>query len=268
MLNLKINGKTHKLKTLFSDITIAELRFAYDYLEKQSNELLQFLNGQKEDIKQSVLLDFQINWIAIFSDIPVEMLENVTVQDETDTSISGLFEYVLPFAYFPETHQDVKEFTLNKEKYLLLDGLQTISGAKLLFGNGSFKQFKLASALANNVNEKTSSTVDSLLQICAVLYSEDGSQSSASINKRVKDFEQLDAYTAFSCYFFFALLLNKYNKFFRLYMGRGSLQQIQKTKHLIRVEELKIKLEKYSFGISSRSKYLNSKFLILKTDLA
>ena len=269
MIKLQLhNGQKRQLKNLFSDITMSELKTAYGFLNNTHVEILKYLKGENDEINQSKLLDFKIDWICLFSNIKKDELTKLAVVSEIDLSIDYLFSEVLKFCYFPSEVMDVKEFELNGVTYKLIKEITTISGAKMLFGNGTYNQFKLAQMLARQVKEElTPNVADSLLQLVAVLYSSDGDNSDEAINKRVTEFHQISAMTAYSCLFFFTLLVKRYNAFLRLYSSEMETMEKKAMQVVLRQEAEKISLEKGIFGKLLPFKLQKSKYLIMDKSL-
>jgi len=244
-----------------------ELRRAYTFLNNTHIDILDFLNGKKDVVDESKLLDFKIDWILLFSDIEKKELLNISVDSVTDLSVDALFGMCMKFCYFPEQALDVKSFKLNGVEYKLIEEIKTISGAKMLFGNGTYNQFKLAQMLARQIKGDLKPNIaDSLLQLVAVLYSSDGNNSDEAINIRVKEFENVDSWTAWSCLFFFILLTKRYNAFFQSSLIEEKAVQ-KKLKAVLREEAKKMSFEKTRFGKLLQFKSPKSEFLILRQDL-
>ena len=270
MIKLKLhNGQKRVIYDLFSDVNLYQLKKAYSYLSNNTHvDILKFLKGENNNIDESKLLDFKIDWICLFSDIKKEELTKLAVSSDQDLSIDWLFEKVLKFCYFPEEVVDLKSFKFQGVEYKLIEEIKTISGAKMLFGNGTYNQFKLAQMLARQVKDTlTPNVADSLIQLVAVLYSVDGDNSDEAINSRIEKFDQLSALIGFSALFFFILLTKRYSAFFHLYSSEMNQEVQRALRGVLKLEAKRISFEKGSFGRLLKLKSPKSEFLILERNL-
>lgn len=264
MLKVKINGKKYVIKTLFEEVKMRELHKAYQYLEIAPIDVLMFLRGKEEEVSKTKLIDFKIHWLSLFSDIPKDILKNIRVEGAADLSIEFLYELVEKFVYIPKEAYDIKEIELNGVKYEMVKDLKTISGAKMFFTEGTFNQFKLSNMLSSQIKEdNTSTTAECLIQLAAVLYTNNNDNSDEAIDKKIVDFWELDAAVCWSSYFFFVLLQSKWADFFPSFMGKTTRQKQRAALKMILKEQLQNLFKKITFGKLSKLKLLNSEFLIM-----
>lgn len=265
MLKLKIGGNKHKLFNEFYEINLKKLKEAYDYLDGCDIYIKEyFRDREKNSVKQAYLLDFKIDWIAIFSDIDKEILKNVKVEGAADLSIDFLFGHVEKFIYPPTQYLEVKEFVCGGKLYKLIPETKTISGAAILFGEGTYNQWKLANMLSTQLSKDSSpSTVDNLVQLLAVLYVHDGDNSEKAIEYKINEFWEVDCLTAWSSYFFFVKLLSKWKSYFQSFTAKTVDRKVVRARKLILKEQSLRLLSKITFGVSLKLKWLNYNYLIM-----
>jgi hypothetical protein len=264
MLKLKINNKKHKLKSEFNEVDLNTLKKAYKYLDGLPFDLKAYLEDDTKEVKQSKLLDFKINWIALFSDIDIEVLKLVRVEGAQDLSIEFLYDHCKKFIYQPNQYAKISEFKLNGSRYELVKDTQTISGAAIMFGEGTFNQWKLSNMLTQQIQKDINqSTVDCLVQLLAVLYIDNNDNSDEAISRRAKEFYSLDSLTAWSCYFFFVQLVDKWKSFFQFYTEKMSAHNLLKANKMIVKEKLLKLFSEITFGLSLKWKSLNYKYMVL-----
>ena len=81
MLRFKANGKTKTLKDEFYHVSLNELAAAYKYVSTISPDLKRYLlKDSKNEVKESELLEFQMQWISLFSDFSVDELRLIPVK--------------------------------------------------------------------------------------------------------------------------------------------------------------------------------------------
>jgi hypothetical protein len=218
-----------------------------------------WINEQK-DIDESELYNFMINWVSFFTDLSIDELRSIPLNDIDSLNIAFLFKQTTKFLSQPPVVLDLKELKLGGKTYPLMTELRTITGAKMLFGNGSYRQWMLGNQLSKIVAEnKNEKVVDGLLQLLAVLYT-DGDESNEGIAKRIEAFKDLNVLNGWSAYFFFALLVKKYNGYF---LSFTKDQLSRKAQSLLTLEQSKNKLSKTFIGKLLPLRLLSSEFLIL-----
>ena len=94
MIIVTILNKEYKLRNEWADNTIKQMSIAQDYIDSMPKWLEQYIYSDKEDtpVSEVKLLEFYIDWILIFSDIPKDYLESeIEIKDSKDTSLIELF---------------------------------------------------------------------------------------------------------------------------------------------------------------------------------
>ena len=271
MFKVTINKEKFTINTRFDEITIKELHKGYEYLLLVPSEVLDYLKpiekGSKEPVKtidESLLLDFQIHWISLFSNIPKDILKRVPPKGFDIMSIEHVFKYVHSFLYAPEKYNEITTFELKEIKYDLVEELTSINGAKTYFAEGTYNQFKLSHMLATQIEgKKNTSTTEGLVQLTAVLYTHKNDNSNEAINEKIGLFWELDALTCWSSYFFFVQSVSKWKNFFQSYMGKTTYRQQNKAVYQVQKERLQNKLLKLDFGKLWKSKLQNYNFSIM-----
>lgn len=260
MLNLIANDTKKQLKSSFTDVKLKELSKAYEILATQSINVLGWLNNDKECPEQE-MYDFKILWVSLFSNFTTDELKLIPLVATDSLSLDFLFTQCKFLMYQPKSALDIKEFKIGGKTYKLIESLKTIGGAEMLFGNANYRQWMLSSQLAKIIEEnKNEKCIQGLIQLMAVLYT-DGDDSDKGLEKRIEAFQEVDALTGWSCYFFFALLLDKYKDFFQSYTNNLK-QPLAKKKYLL--EKLKRKLSQTRIGKLLPSRLLNTEFLVLE----
>ena len=259
MFNCTINKKKHVIHTNFNEITLRQLHKGYEYLQIAPVEILEYLKpveeGVEKTVNASLFLDFQIHWISLFSDIPKDVLQMVNPVGMGTMSIEHAFSYVKKFIYSPEEYFEVKSFTLKEKKYDLVGELTSISGAKTYFSDGTYNQFKLSNMISTQISgDKKPATVEGLIQLLAVLYTNEGNNSNEAINEKIGLFWDVDALTGWSSYFFFVQSVHKWKDFFNSYMGKTTYRKQRKATLKVIKELLLKQFKKAVFG-----KYWNLK---------
>jgi len=259
MLKISVNGESHKLLTLFTDIDLRHLHSAFSLVEHQEPKIKKHLL-KGEEITQGELYPFMIDWLLIFSDLRREHLENIGIEEgPLDLGLVKMYEMTRHFLYLPADVFDIKEFEHKGKTYKMLESMRTTKGVELLLGNASYKQFKLMAQLSTSIDKaKSGKGVDALRQLLAVLYT-DGKDTDEDISRRVMLFADLNAMTAYSGWFFFVRLTHKYRNFFQLFLSNP-----HKAKSIMGLEASKILISKTFIGRFLKTKWLNSDYLVLE----
>lgn len=264
MLRLKTDNGARTLKNDFIDITLNDLVKAYKFVSDQDGETKRYLLSEVDaTIDQDKFFEYQIGWISLFSDFTLDELRLVPMgEDEFDGgSVKWLYKHCEHFLKQPESYLELKEFIHKGTTYKLIEPLKTISGAKMLFGKGSYRNFMLGSQLSNMVSDqKNERGIESLKQLFAMLFT-DGSDSTKDIVVRSKIFGEVNALYGWSAYFFFAQLVEKYKDFFHLSTIENPPLRI---KTVLAKHQLRQLLSKTTFGKLLPSKWLKQEFLILE----
>jgi hypothetical protein len=250
MINFEIQGKDYKLMDEFHEVKVSEIALAYSFLKEQPMGIINWL-VKGSDVEEELKLRFKIDWVAFFSDIPKDLLMLVP--------IDFLYNQCEKFTRQPEVFIDLKKFKIGGNNYKLMEPLTTISGAKMLFGEGNFRQWTIGNQLTKMIaDSKAYKTIEPLKQLIAVLYDCD---KDIPTEKKLKDFDNLTASQLWSAYFFFAMLLERYKKYFLLSTSKS---QHQKGKNQLKLEQLKKQLSKTTIGKLLPSKWLKWEYLILE----
>lgn len=263
MLNLKANNKPITLKDEFNDITLNELAAAYKYVNGLDADTKRYLLHDAEDLDQVKLFEFKLEWIARFSDLTVEDLRLIPIDNDdlTQLSVNWLYDKCEKFLHQPEVYLQLKEFKHKSKTYNLIEPLKTIGGAELLFGNGNYRQFMIGSQLQQMIQDnKNSGAIPSLVQLFALLYS-DGDDSSDDVVKRAELFGDVNAMYGWSAYFFFVELVAKYKDYFRLSTTKNPPPRVSRN---LALQHLNKGLLKTSFGRWLQSKLPKREFSVLE----
>jgi len=260
MIELEFNNKKGRVLTEFREVDLKTLAKGLQIFEDSPLSVQKFfLEG--EDAEEKDIFNFAVKWISNFSTLTAQELRLVNVNplegEGYSISLTGLLYQTKGFLMNPERVEDIEEFIHNGKKYKILEPLKTIGGAKLYFGNASFEQFKLSSMLNDAMSKGIGGLkINSLIQLVALLYS-DGDDSEEGLEERIKEFETLDSYAGFSAWFFFAMLSNKYNKFFQ------SCLSSPQEKALMNVETWKRNFQNSFIGKLLKMKPQRLEYLIL-----
>lgn len=262
MLSLKVNNESRTLKDEFVDVTLNELSDAYKFISSLDAETKRYLLTETDaEIDHNKLFEFKIKWVSMFSDFTIDDLRLVPTDAEDSISVDWLYNHCKQFLHQPESYIELKDFEHKGKTYELMKPLRTISGAKLLFGNGNYRQFMLASQLTSMTNDqKNERGIESLKQLFALLYS-DGNDSSDDVIKRSKLFGDVNALYGWSAYFFFVQLVEKYKDFFHLSTIENPRPKIAKE---LAKQHLRQLLLKTTFGRSLLSKLPKREFSVLE----
>jgi hypothetical protein len=264
VLKLNANNESRTLKNEFVDVTLNELVEGYKFIASLDAKTKSYLLDETGDIDRDKFFECKIKWISLFSDFTIDELRLVPLgNDEFEQgSIEWLYFHCKSLMKQPESYLELKEFKHKGTTYKLIEPLTTISGAKMLFGKGSFRQFMIGSQLSTMVaDQKNERGIEGIKQLFAMLYT-DGSDSSEDIVRRSKIFGQVNALYGWSAFFFFAQLVKKYNDFFLLSTTKNPPLKI---KIALAKYQLKQSLLKITFGKSLLSKLLKQEYLILTT---
>jgi len=261
MLKLRVNSEKRYVFNSFFDVTLNQLKEPLKWLSKQDKELLNAIFQEEPELNEKTI-DVMIAWIMFFSDFKRVELENISVTDETDLSLTTLFSHCALFMAEAPHIFDVDKFKHKGIEYKLLEPLKTIDGTKVLLGNASYKQFMLSTKIDNLIKKGLSdSYIDCLIQCLALFYT-DGDDSNEGINKRVEEFGEIQAIYGYNAWFFFVVVINKYNDFFQSCLTR-KMTKLQ-AKAILKERILKL-CSRITIGRWSETRLQKMEFLILST---
>ena len=262
MIKLNANGAKKYINDEFIDVKLFDLSRAFKFLGSQPKSVIEWLQDSEKVCDYQEQINFKIGWISFFSNFTIDELKLVPFEITNESlSIDFLFNLCSKFLKHPEVHLDLKEIKIHGKKYSIIEPIKTISGAKMLFGNANYRQWMLLTQISKIVEEnKNEKCIDGLVNLLAVIYT-DGDDSDIALKERVEAFKEIDALNGWSGYFFFALLLNKYNDYFQSYSnGRTNLKAQQK----LNLEQLKENFSRTLIGKSLRLKSLKWEYSILQ----
>ena len=148
MIKGRINGRKFKLKTLFEEVTLQDIKQGYTLFSIQGDNLKALMTGKepKKEPTEMEALHFMVKWLNIYSDLDLETVENMSISGD-GVSIESLFNECKKFLYYPKETIDVHKIKHNGKTYEIMEALKSIQGTEILIGNNSFKWFKLNSML-------------------------------------------------------------------------------------------------------------------------
>lgn len=265
MLKITVGNKKHTVKNEFEDVTLNELATAYKVLNTQDKVIKAYLTDGEMPNDEFKLIEFKIKWLSLFTTVPIEQLRLIPLHLLPDSlSLEWLYNETTKFMRAPESALDLKQFKHKGVTYKLIEPLTTISGTQMLLGNANFRQFMLSSQLSQMVedNKANERCIESLIQLLAVLYSEDNDDDSDKMRKRAEEFKSVSALYGWSAYFFFVMLVLKYKDYFLSYT-KGKLSS--KMNQIKAIEEIGGHLSRITIGKFAPLKSLKREYSILKT---
>ena len=248
MLKVTILNKSYYIRNDWKDNTIKHMSRAQEYINDMPKWLSNYIYSEKpEPVSDSKLLDFYIDWIELFSDIPREYLESeISVNKADEISLIEIFNITAKFLGEPSqddigTSDTIK---LGKKDYVLIKSVKTSGGIDKMLGGASYKHFAESQALSTMFQSKQYRKWSYLSKITAILFreSEDEQYNEDIIEMRAKAFENLSVSEAYKGYFFLHEHINKLQKsMLTSLMERKVKAQEQKVNLLSRVFTGKIK---------------------------
>lgn len=242
MIKAEILGNKYSIRNNWEDNTIKQLAKAQEYIDSFPKWLSNYIySDNDEPVNESKLLEFYINWIELFCDIPREYLESeISVNSIDEVSIIELFGMVSKFLGEPNQDEIGTSDTImiNGVKYTLISSVKTAGGINKMLGGATFKHFAESQALSSLFQKKNYRKWEYLSRITAILFrkSEDEQYEEEIIEMRAKAFESLPVSEAYKGYFFLREHLNK-------------LQQSSVTSLTEKVENLRAQNRKPSLKI-------------------
>ena len=99
MIKATILDKTYSIRDKWEDNTIKQMSKAQAYIDNMPKWLSNYIYSDKQEpVSDSKLLDFQIDWIEFFTDIPREYLESeISVNSADEISLVELFSILSKF---------------------------------------------------------------------------------------------------------------------------------------------------------------------------
>jgi len=218
MLKVTILDKPYYIRNDWQDNTIKHMARAQEYISAMPKWLSNYIYSEKpEPVSDSKLLDFYIDWIELFSDIPREYLESeISVNKADEISLIEIFNITAKFLGEPSqddigTSDTIK---LGKKDYVLINSVKTAGGIEKMLGGASYKHFSESQALSTLFQSKQYRKWSYLSKITAILFreSEDEQYNEDIIDMRASAFENLAVSEAYKGYFFLQEHINKLQK--------------------------------------------------------
>ena len=217
MIKVTILEKEYKVRNNWEDNTINQLQKPQEYINNLPKWLESYIyKGSNTPVSESKLLDFYIDWIELFSDIPRNLLEEVLAVKDEENSIVFLFDSVSKFLGEP-TQEEIEPndtITLRGTKYTLIESVKTAGGIDKLLGGATYKHFSEANALAHLFQNKNYRKWEYIARITAILFRADPNEqyNEDTIERRSKEFGKLTISEAYKGYFFLSNSLNSLQK--------------------------------------------------------
>ena len=248
MLQVTILDKVYHIRNNWQDNTIKHMSRAQEYINKMPKWLSNYIYSEKpEPVSDSKLLDFYIDWIELFSNIPREYLESeISVNKADEISLIEIFNITAKFLGEP-SQDDIgtsDTITLGKKDYVLIKSVKTAGGIEKMLGGASYKHFSESQALSTLFQSKQYRKWSYLSKITAILFreSDDEQYNEDIIDMRSKAFENLTVSEAYKGYFFLHDHINKLQKsMLTSLMEKKAKAQERKVNPLLRIFTGKIK---------------------------
>ena len=215
MIKATILNKSYIIRDKWEDNTIKQMAKAQLYIDNMPKWLSNYIYSDKQEpVSDSKLLDFQIDWIGFFTDIPREYLESeISVNNADEISLVELFGVVSKFLGEPKEAEigSSDTITLKGTKYTLINSVKTAGGIDKMLGGATYKHFAESQALSSLFQKKNYRKWEYLSRITAILFreSDDEKYDDELIDMRSKAFENLPVSEAYKGYFF---LLEHFNR--------------------------------------------------------
>ena len=248
MLKVTILDKQYYIRNEWQDNTIKHMARAQEYINEMPKWLSNYIYSEKpEPVSDSKLLDFYIDWIELFSDIPRHYLESeISVNKADEISLIEIFNITAKFLGEPSqddigTSDTIK---LGKKYYVLIKSVKTAGGIEKMLGGASYKHFSESQALSTLFQSKQYRKWSYLSKITAILFreSEDEQYNEDIIDMRASAFENLSISEAYKGYFFLQEHINKLQKSMLTSLTERKVKaQGQKVNPLLRIFTGRIK---------------------------
>ena len=248
MLKVTILDKPYYIRNDWQDNTIKHMSRAQEYISAMPKWLSNYIYSEKpEPVSDSKLLDFYIDWIELFSDIPREYLESeISVNKADEISLIEIFNITAKFLGEPSQNDIGTSDTikLGKKDYVLINSVKTAGGIEKMLGGASYKHFSESQALSTLFQSKQYRKWSYLSKITAILFreSEDEQYNEDIIDMRASAFENLAVSEAYKGYFFLQEHINKLQKSMLTSLTERKVKaQAQKANPLLEIFTGKIK---------------------------
>ena len=143
----------------------------------------------------------------VFSNFKKEELQYCKKQSDFDLSLEGLFDKCKLFLDFPKQFVDINSFKHEKKTYYYISKAREQSD--VLIRGLDYKSFSLGAQLCSSVkNHRTKKTISCINQVVSIIFT----NSDTDIKDRIVNFENLNAFTALSCYAKFVSALHQVKK--------------------------------------------------------
>lgn len=218
MIKATILDKTYSIRDKWEDNTIKQMAKAQAYIDNMPKWLSNYIYSDKQEpVSDSKLLDFQIDWIEFFTDIPREYLESeISVNSADEISLVELFSILSKFLGEPKEDEIGSSDTivLNKIEYTLINSVKTAGGIDKMLGGATYKHFADSQALSSLFQKKNYRKWEYLSRITAILFREHDHEKydDELIDMRSKAFENLPVSEAYKGYFFLQEHFNRLQK--------------------------------------------------------
>ena len=218
MLKVTILDKPYYIRNEWQDNTIKHMSRAQEYISAMPKWLSNYIYSEKpEPVSDLKLLDFYIDWVELFSDIPREYLESeISVNKADEISLIEVFNITAKFLGEPSqddigTSDTIK---LGKKDYKLINSVKTAGGIDKMLGGATYKHFAESQALSTLFQSKQYRKWSYLSKITAILFreTEDEQYNEDIIDMRASAFENLSVSEAYKGYFFLQEHTNKLQK--------------------------------------------------------
>tara|TARA_R110000803_G_scaffold207962_1_gene276252 strand:+ start:789 stop:1574 length:786 start_codon:yes stop_codon:yes gene_type:complete len=207
MIKVTIEDNTYEVRNEWEDNTINDLNKPQEYIKTLPQWLESYIyTDSNSPISDSKLLDFYVDWIELFSDIPRTLLEEVVAVKDEEHSIMFLFNAVSKFLGEP-TQDDIEPndtITFRNKDYTLIESVKTAGGIDKLLGGATYKHFAEANALSHLFQNKNYRKWEYIARITAILFRPDPNEqyNEDIIDQRTKEFGKLPVSEAYKGYFF------------------------------------------------------------------
>jgi hypothetical protein len=213
MIIVTIENISYEVRNEWDDNSINDLIKPQEYINNLPKWLESYIYTDSDSpISESKLLDFYVDWIELFSDIPRKLLEEVLAVKDEENSITFLFTAISKFLGEP-TEDDIKPndtITFRNKDYTLIESAKTAGGIDKLLSGATYKHFAEANALSHLFQNKNYRKWEYIARITAILFRPDPKEqyNEEIIEQRAKEFGKLSVSEAYKGYFFLSNSLN------------------------------------------------------------
>ena len=248
MVSVSILDQNYTIKTTWSDVTIRDMIPVQEYISNMPEWLKNYIySDSDEPVSQQKLLEFYIDWISLFSDIPREYLESeIEVTETNDVSLVELFGTVAKFLGEPSQDDlgESKTITHNGIDYHLIKSVMTSGGVEKMLGGATFRHFSESQALATLFQKKQYRKWEYLAKITAILFREEEDElyNEDKVKLRSDIFKSLPVSEAYRGYFFLESHMQELQKSMLTSLTeRKERQQEQQVKQSLKTYTGKLK---------------------------